>query len=80
MADAKTCGFGGYSDNWLFAMSTRGAYKKISQLHFLGVTAYATVREEKHNICSKSWLCYEIKDARLDSTLATCGYKFQCAG
>ena len=80
MADAKPCGFEGYSDNWLFAMSTHGAYKKISQLHFLGITAYAMVQEEKHNVCGKSWLCYEIKDADLDSTLAICGYKLQCAG
>ena len=26
MADAKPCGFEGYSDNWLFAMSTHGAW------------------------------------------------------
>lgn len=76
MTDAKVCGFNGYSDNWLFAMSERETHKKISQLNFLGVTAYVTVREEKHKACGKSWLCYEIKDASLDSTLAICGYKF----
>lgn len=80
MADAKLCGFEGYSDNWFFAMAERGAYKKISKVGFLGVTAYATVQEEKHKTCGKSWLCYEIKDASLDSALAICGYKFQNEG
>lgn len=80
MADAKLCGFEGYSDNWLFAMAERGARKKISKVSFLGVTAYITVQEEKHKACGKSWLCYEVKDASLDSTLAICGYKFQDEG
>lgn len=80
MADAKPCGFESCSDNWLFAMSEHGIHKKLSQLTFLGVTAYATVRDEKHKVCGKSWLCYEIKDASLDSTLAICGYKFPSEG
>lgn len=80
MADAKPCGFEGYSDNWLFALSERGAPKKIAKLNFLGVTAYATVQEEKHKTSGKSWLCYEIMDASLDSALAVCGYKFQSEG
>ncbi len=80
MADAKPCGFEGYSDNWLFAMLSHGAYTKITQVNFLGITAYVTVREETHNVCGKSWSCYEIKDDDLDSTFAICGYKFQCAG
>lgn len=80
MADAKLHGFKGYFDNWLFAMSAHGTHKKLSQLTFLGVTAYATVREEKHKACGKSWLCYEIKDASQDSTLAICGYKFPSEG
>ena len=80
MADAKLCGFEGYSDNWLFAMAEREALKKISEVSFLGVTAYITVQEEKHKACGKSWLCYEVKDAGLDCTLAICGYKVQNEG
>lgn len=80
MADAKRCGFEDYSDNWLFALSERGAPQKIAQLNFLGVTAYAIVQEERHKTSGKSWLCYEIVDASLDSTLAVCGYKFQSEG
>lgn len=80
MADAKPCKFEGCSDNWLFAMAVHGQLKKISQINFLGVTAYVTVQEEKHKICGKGWLCYEIKDVCLNSTLAICGYKFQSGG
>lgn len=79
MVDAKLYGFEGCSDNWLFAMSEHRAIRKISRLSYLGVTAYATVQETKHKSCGKHWLCYEIMDADLDTTLAICGYKFKRA-
>lgn len=76
MADTERCGFDGYPDNWLFAMVKRDTLKKFIQISYLGVEAYVTVQSKEHIACGKRWLCYEIKDAGLDSTLAICGYKF----
>lgn len=77
MADAKTVGFTGYRENWLFAMSERAKPKKIAQLDYLGKTAYFIVQEEKHRICGKKWFSYEIQSADLCTCLAICGYKFE---
>lgn len=80
MADAEHYGFKGCSDNWLYAMAERGTFKEIGKVSFLGVTAVVTVRAETHKACGKSWLCYEVQDTGLDTTLAICGYKFQSGG
>jgi len=66
-----------YPENWLFAMAEYGPYKKLARLNFLGVTAYATAQETKHKVSGKTWTCYEIMDAKLETTLSLCGYKFE---
>jgi len=77
MPDAERCGFKGYSENWLFAMSERGPVKEIAKVSFLGVAAVVTAQETRHKICGKSWLCYEVMNASLDTTFSICGYEFQ---
>lgn len=75
--DTEKCGYAGYPENWLFAMNDYGKPKKIAQLDYLGKAAFTVMCEEKHNICGKSWICYEVRDASMDTTLAICGYKFE---
>jgi len=66
-----------HPENWLYAMVEYGLYKKLARLNFLGVTAYATVHEAKHNISGKTWASYEIMDEKMETPLALCGYKFE---
>ena len=80
MTDAKRCGFKSCSENWLYAMAEYGPLTEIARVSYLGVTAYVAVHAAKHKVCGKNWLCYELKDADLDTTLALCGYKFVDGG
>lgn len=77
MADARSSGFAGCWENWLYAMNEYAEPKKITQLDYLGKTAYAIIQEGKHKVCGKKWHCYEIMNADLDICLAICGYKFE---
>lgn len=69
-----------YPDNWLFAMADRRPAKKLAQMDFLGVNAFATSQEEKHTVCGKSWTCFEIRDEAMDTCLAICGFKYEEEG
>lgn len=76
LSDAKASGYAGYSDNWLFAMTESEPPKKIAQVNILGEPYIVTEQVRKHSICDKQWICCEVQDKSMTSTLAICGFDF----
>ena len=76
MGYAKSYGYFGYADNWLYDAQSAG-YEKRHSVSILGRTAHVTARKTTHSVCGKVWTAIELMDAKLENCLGICGFLFE---
>lgn len=74
MKEAKSYGFHGYSENWLYN-ANYSDFEKIASSKIMGETVYIVKQSAEHRISGARWTCYEMRSAGMYECLAICGFR-----